>query len=152
MNAPHLHLLVNHVALFAVSFGLLGLLYAWFKRSREFCSFALLLFMLAGVFSWIALETGESAEDAVEQLSWFSETTLEPHEEAAEVANVATIALAGVSLLLLIVSKFRANLFPPLCVVLVLLALVALALLARTANLGGQIRHEEIRDTAVLNE
>jgi len=147
MNAAHLHLLINHIPIFGVLFGMIAMAWSLLNQSRDMRLAAALLFMLSGIFSWIALETGEGAEEQVEHLPGVSESIIHDHEEAAEAANVAILILAGGSLFLLASSRFRPQWDRPIRMALVVGALVTSGLLARTAYLGGQIRHTEIRSS-----
>lgn len=148
MNAAHLHLMVNHVSLFAVGFGLLALLWFFFRNSKEMLIAAVFLFALGGASGWITVETGEEAEDIVEQSTGESQVVkglIHEHEEAAEKVNIlcTVLAIAGFGLFWGVHTK--AGWAKPLKYVVLVLALAAVAGLARTANLGGLISHPEIR-------
>lgn len=146
MDAAHVHLLVNHVSLFAVVFGLMALVWSFFRDSSEMRMAAVLLFIFAAVFSWIAMESGEGAEELVEHLPGVSESYIEYHEEAAETAYVSMILLGLMAVGLGVVARFKKSWLKTSQVCLFLAGLVALGLVARAAQLGGLIRHSELRD------
>jgi hypothetical protein len=91
--------------------------------------------------------TAEPAEEAVEGLTGVSESLVERHEEAALLATIILGAFGGLSLGALLWFRRRAL---PRAVTLLLLAvaLVPTGAMAWTANLGGQIRHTEVRPGA----
>jgi uncharacterized membrane protein len=145
MDAVHLHLALNHAPLFALLFGALGLAYAAARRSDDAARLSLYLLVLAGLLAAPVYFTGEETEEAVEHLAGVSEAVIEPHEEAGQVAAIGAGLLGLVALGGLI--AFRRRSAPrPLVLGVLGLALVAAAWVGYTANLGGQIRHTEIRD------
>jgi uncharacterized membrane protein len=146
MSDVHLHLLLNHVPILGTLFAFLLGLYGALRRQPAVVRAALLALVVTGIASVAALRTGEGAEDAVERLPGVSESILHDHEEAAESANVAAILLAIASLGILFWRRKAPDLGTPATVVVLAGALVVFGLMARTGNLGGQIRHTEIRD------
>lgn len=149
MNSAHIHLLVNHIPVFGVAFGLLALLWSLARSNPEMRKAAILLFVVSGIFSFIALQSGERAEEVVEHLPGVSESLLHAHEEAAELANGFVAALAVASLGMAFAQRRGQRLLKISQFAVVALAVLSTGLLARAANLGGQIRHTEIRDSAV---
>jgi len=150
MNGAHLHLMINHLPVLGVGFGLLLLLVARFRRSTELTNAALVVFVLAAAAAGSAYLTGEPAEGAVEDVAAVTETSIEQHEDAATVALVLTGLLGAGALFGLI--GFRRQALPPSWFTSAALvgALVAGGSMAYTANLGGQIRHPEITGIPVL--
>jgi uncharacterized membrane protein len=80
-----------------------------------------------------------------------SEAIIHEHEEAAEVANYAAIALALLALGVLVWRRRAPEIGTAPTVAVLLGALVVFGLMARTGNLGGQIRHTEIRAAAAAS-
>ena len=150
MNAAHLHLLLNHAPVFGVFFalGLLGL--GRLRRSEELSRLGLVALVLSAGAALAAMLTGEPAEEAVEHLVGVTERAIHAHEEAAELAAVVTYAAGGIALAALLFFR-RRGLGPRLTMLALLVAFAAFGLMARTANLGGQIRHPEIAGNAVAN-
>jgi uncharacterized membrane protein len=144
MNIVHLHLVLNHLPVIGASLGVLLLAAALLRRSEELSRVSLVLFVLLGVASVVVYLTGEPAEEAVEKLAGFSKSILERHEDAA---LLATIAMGGVGVLaLLALFAFRRRPIPRWATGTgLVLALSVATLMGYTANLGGQIRHTEIR-------
>lgn len=151
MNAAHVHLLVNHISLFGVLIGLVALVWSLLRNNRDMRWSSVLLFVISGIFSLIAMNSGEGAEEIVEHLPGVVESLIENHEEAAESANILVLALAVASLAMEALARFKDKYLKPAQVAVVLIAVVASAFLARTAQLGGFIRHTEIQ-AAVTGE
>jgi uncharacterized membrane protein len=144
MNGAHLHLMLNHLPVLGVGFGLLLLLAAKFGKSTDLTRAGLVVFVLAAGAAGTAYLTGEPAEEAVEEVASVTEQSIEQHEEAATVALVLT-GLLGAGALFGLVSYRRQALPPAWFTGTALIgALVAGGAMAYTANLGGQIRHPEI--------
>ena len=144
MNAPHLHLLVNHAPVFASVFALLFLVWALIRRTGEVRRLALASVVLMALATLPAYFTGEPAEEVMEHVQGIDEDRLEEHEEAAQWALIGG-SIAGLVALGLLFA-FRRREFPTLALVLVLLIdLWVVAIFTRVATLGGEIRHPEIR-------
>ncbi|GIV57120.1 MAG: hypothetical protein KatS3mg042_0033 [Rhodothermaceae bacterium] len=144
MNAAHLHLLVNHLPLFGILFGLPLLAFGWWRGRDGLVRLALVFFVVAGLGATAAYFSGEEAEEIVEHLAGVSHDAIEAHEDAAYYAFLSAIVLGVLSLGGLL--AFRQD-FPRWAAgVLAVLALGVFVLMARANNLGGQIRHPEIRD------
>ena len=150
MNGAHLHLLLNHLPVLGVGFGLLLLLAARFRRSTELTAAALVVFVLAGGAAGLAYLTGEPAEDAIEQYTGVNKDAIEEHEEAALVALGLT-GLLGLGALAGLVGMRRQALPGKYFGGIMLVgALAASGAMAYTANLGGGIRHPEIGGAAAM--
>ena len=147
MNAAYAHLLFNHISIFTVAFGVLALCWAMFRGVNDMLWLAIGLFVVSGIFVWVASQTGEGAEELVEHLPGVFEGMIKLHEEAAELANIAVSILAGAALGLIVVKHFAVKWLKPAQAIVLVLALVCSGFLARAAMLGGKIRHTEIRDT-----
>jgi uncharacterized membrane protein len=146
MSPAHLHLLLNHLPVVGTIGAVLLLAYALLRRSPELTRVSLGLFVLVALAGVAVYLTGEPAEEAVEHLSGVSESMIESHEDAALLATillgvVGTVALAG-----LVAFRRRTGGIPRgFATLALLLALAPAAAMGYTANLGGQIRHTEIR-------
>jgi hypothetical protein len=95
-----------------------------------------------------AARTGEGAEELVSTLAGVSEAAIEPHEEAAEAALFAAMALGVLALAALVVPARMAQARRAAVIGSLVMSAATFGLAARTANLGGAIRHPEIRAAA----
>jgi hypothetical protein len=120
------------------------LLVALVRRSTELTRVSLALLTLLGVTAVVVFLTGEPAEELVENLPGVSHAVIERHEEAALVATIAIGIVGALSALAL--GVFRNRALPRWITSIGLVATIgAGAMMGFTANLGGQIRHTEIR-------
>jgi uncharacterized membrane protein len=145
MDAAHIHLISNHVPLLATIFSLLILVWGLFKSEKRYQNLAMVGFIIAGVFSIIALQSGEGAEDIVENLPGVAESFIHNHEEAAETTNWIAIILALASLGGFVVRRLKPMLIKTYLWILLVGSLLSASMFSYTAYLGGQIRHTEIR-------
>lgn len=139
--------MLNHLPVVGTLFALLLLCFAILKRSDELKKVALGAFTIIAALAIPAYLTGEPSEKLAEKLPGVTESVIDPHEDAAKVAfvlilSVGTVALAGLVVL-------RAKAVPQwFAVSMLALSLAAAGALAWTANLGGKIRHTEVRGDA----
>ena len=145
MSWAHIHLALSHVPVIGLLIVLLLLAVATLRRSTELTrvSYALLVFL--AVTALVVYLTGEPAEELVENLPGFSEPLVERHEEVALIATIGMVVLGLVALVGLI--RVRGHRIAPAWYGrgVLLLALLIGGVMTWTANLGGQIRHSEIR-------
>ena len=148
MNPTHLHLVLNHVPVLGTAFGLGLLIFGIWRRSEELKKTGLGVFDLVALMAVPAYFTGEPAEDVVKALPGVSKPIIEQHEKAATVAFTGVVVLGTAALAGLLL--FRSGKRGPSWFGSLMLAgsLIVSGLMAWTANVGGQIRHTEIRSNA----
>lgn len=145
MDLLHLHLLLNHVPVIGLILATLLLAYAFFKRSQELQKVSLGAFVLLALVTIPVFLTGEPAEEMVQNLPGVSGQVIESHESAALIALIAIEVVGVVALGLALLSRGLGK--PPKWAAAVMLALAipTSGLMGWAANLGGQVRHSEIR-------
>lgn len=142
MNPVQLHLILTHVPVLGTVFGIFLFGLALVKRSEEVKRTGALVFVLSGL---IALPTYFSGDSADAFLAKAHGDIVEQHEEIAAVALGAALVLGVFSLAGLLLFR-KGRIFPNWYTGLALVFAVAtFAVMAFTANLGGKIRHIEIR-------
>ena len=146
MSFTPLHLRLNHVPVIGAVLGVLLLALAFVRRSDELGKAALGLFALLAATSVVVFLTGEPAEELVEKLPGFSKAITERHEDAALVGVVA-MGLTGLLCLITLAIYRRRPLARWVTPVAFVASLGSAAVMGYAANLGGQIRHTEIRAT-----
>jgi hypothetical protein len=145
MDPVHWHLVLTHVPVVGSAFAVLLLGVAWVSRQPLIGRLGLAGVVLVAALTVPAFLTGEPAEEVAERLPGVTEEVIDRHEDASKTALLA-VGLAGVLGLAGFLTSFRARGAPAWVVLAVLLVTAASAgLLGWTANLGGQIRHPEIR-------
>jgi hypothetical protein len=145
MNAAHWHLVLTHVPVIGTLFALLALAASLVMKNEGAKRLSLGALVVVALLALPAYFTGEPAEEVVERLPGVSERVIDQHEDAARLA-LAAVGVAGAAALAGLLLSLRASRVPTWFVTaILLLALVSGILMAWTANLGGQIRHTEIR-------
>jgi hypothetical protein len=146
MNQAHLHLIVTHVPIVGSLFAAVLLGAGILKHNLDLTKAGLVAVLAAGLLCLPAQLTGEGAAAIAQNLPRVSRALIHNHEAAAELgfwALEAAAALALFGLLLLKNASPKARLVALLAFAATLLSF---GLLARAGNLGGQIRHTEIRE------
>jgi hypothetical protein len=148
MNWAHLHLALNHVPVIGLPIVLLLLGWGIVKRSAELVKASFGLIILLAVVTVIVQVTGEPAEELVEGLPGVVESMIEAHEESALLGTIGVVVV-GVMALFGLWRLGTGKILPQWYASAVLIAGVFVAgLMVWIANLGGQIRHSEIRPSA----
>ncbi len=145
MNWAHAHLIINHVPVMGSVFALLLLIWGMVKKSEDVRQAALWGMVLTGLAAGGAYLTGSYAGDLVQTLPGVSAVRISTHEDAALLALIAAI-VAGVLAATGLVLGWMLGDVPRWCILgCLVLGLVTGALMARAANLGGEIRLPEAR-------
>ena len=144
MNAAHLHLLMNHIPVIGIPIVGVLLVLALIMKQQALFRIALGFTVFLALMTVPVYLSGEPAEEIVEDLAGVPHAVIEEHEEIAKVTFIATEILGALALLGLVLAK-RGPVPKPVIYSCVILAVLSSGLLARTAYLGGQIRHTEIR-------
>jgi uncharacterized membrane protein len=137
--------MLNHIPVLGIAFGLALVSLALLRKSEELKRISLGFLIVIALLAIPAYLTGEPAEELVEDLPGVSKSSIEQHEEAAEVAFAGVLSVGAAALGGLIFFQRRKVVPNWLSVIVLVLSLIVFALMARTANLGGFIRHAEIR-------
>jgi uncharacterized membrane protein len=150
MNQAYMHLLTNHIPVFGLLFGTIILLWGIISRRKQIKMVAYFLFIAACLGGLITFNTGEAAEDIAEKTEGISKSVIHDHEEAGEAA-IYLIAGVGIIALFGFYAEVKGNKkTSAISIAILLIAIVAFILTARTSYLGGKIRHTEISGTTVL--
>ena len=151
MSQVHLHLLITHLPVFGSILGALVLVHGLWTRTNQTKNAAYFVFILSAIGAVIAYLTGEPAEEAVEKIQGVLENKIELHEDSALYALISLIALGGLSVLALVINRFKPSLVKSTAITILIISLISFALVARTGYLGGQIRHTEIANNTFQN-
>jgi hypothetical protein len=151
MNWAHLHILLNHAPVIGMVIAVCLLVWGLWQRSDDVLRASLIMISVLALVSIAVYFTGEPAEHVIEDLPDIVESTIEEHEDAALWAVIELVVVGLVSLGGLI--RFRGRAIPTrFATIILLLSVLSAAIFARTAYLGGHIRHTEIREgtTAIV--
>ncbi len=146
MNGAHWHLLINHIPVLGVPFGVGLLLASLWRMNWTLQRAGLVVLILSGIAAEAADYTGDPAKHVLRQEmgAEYPKDAVRAHEDAAGQGLTAAGVLAGLSLIGLWFAR-RAPLSRGVMIGFVVAGLFVTVVLARVADLGGQIRHVEIR-------
>ena len=151
LSPAHLHLVLNHIpVLGTMLFAPFVLVWGLLRRSRDVTQIGLLLAVLLAVTTIPIYLTGEPAEEQVENQPWFDEPRVEAHEERAEAGLIAVLVTGAAALAGLWLARGGRPYRRDVSIAVLIGLVVSASLFALAALDGGQIRHDEIRPTAVM--
>ena len=142
----HLHLALNHVPVLGSLFVGLLLLSALLKKSEELKRLSLWWLVGLMVVSVPIKFTGDFADENKPEAIEGETTLIKAHEDAADQATTGIFLAGMVAAVALFLARQGKNVPQWGIITALVLSLVTFALMARTANLGGEIRHTEIRE------
>lgn len=148
MDWTHLHLILNHLPVVGSALGFVILSWGMLRGFDEVKKVGLAILIFSALVAVPVYLTGEPAEDVVENLPGVSEEIIGQHEDSAIYSLIAVIATGIVALATLILLQIKVEIAKLLIFTSLVLSLITSGMMAYTANLGGQIRHSEIRGTA----
>jgi disulfide bond formation protein DsbB len=143
----YIHVLLNPLPVYGLAVGLLGLIVAFFLRSRAAQIATLVVVLISAASAWPVYEFGEQAKDRV--LSMENEVGgawLEEHQDRAEDLIWFFYALAILSAAALIAPRKWPRSATPLVIAVILLSAVTLGCGGYIAYAGGKVRHREFRN------
>jgi len=145
MDLAHIHLLLNHFPTIGTIIGGGLLLLSLITNSSDLKRASLAVLLGIALISIPTYMSGNGAQDAIKSIPGVSKSLIETHEGAA-LAAIAFMLLTGAFAWLGLWQFRRLARIPSwnLAVILVL-TVVSFGLMARAANMGGEIRHAEIR-------
>jgi len=137
MNDAHYHLVINHFPIIGTIFGV-GILIAGLVLKRTALQqAAFVLFIISALTGFLAMYTGEGAEELVENLPGVGHNIIHEHEELAEKLAVVLYTLGALSLATLFL-QVKNNGFAKIATYITLsVALVAVGLGKEVGTSGG---------------
>jgi len=150
MDATRIHLFITHLPVFGLFLGFIVLLYGIIKKERHVKIVSLTILLTSIVGGLIAFQTGESAEETVENITGVLEDTIEQHEESAEITILFFYGLGVLSLSALYAEVKRKKYSKQLLIIVMAFTVVTFSFVAWTASLGGKIRHTEIGNEDII--
>ena len=146
MNAAHIHLLLNHFPTVGFSIGLGLFVVALLGKKEVLKQASLVIFFMIAALSITTYVSGNDAQDAIKDQPGVSMPLIEAHESAALVAFIFMQVTGFFSWIALWLQRRVTRVTNWNLAVVLVLAIVTFALMARAANIGGEIRHAEIQD------
>ena len=138
---------LNHVPVLGTVFVGLLLAVALIRKSDELKRVSLVAFVALAVVSTPIKFTGDFAHEKLAKAEWLDQSRAVAHEQMADQATTGMFLLGLVAAFALWQGRGDRELRQATLWVVLVLAIATFALMARTANSGGELRHEEIRRT-----
>ena len=144
MNAAHLHLLLNHAPTVGTVAAVGLLLLAFVRRNESLKHVALEVLVVIAIVSVPVYITGVGAARALRQQPDVSDFAMRLHQDVA-LWGFTFLEFAGFAAWVALWKIRCGGAARASVAAATLLSILALAVMARAANLGGEIRHPEIR-------
>jgi len=146
MNPSHAHLLLTHAPVTATLIALLLLIVAVIRRAEEMKRAALVLLVLTALVGVAGYLTGAPAVEHLKSLLRVTPMDeIDQHAEIAVVALVAVLLVGVVAAAALVWSRKSRSIGRGWIIAVLIAACLSCGLLAWTAQLGGRIRHPEMK-------
>src|SRR5947209_7359820 len=143
----YIHVLLNPLPVYGLAMGVLGLVVAFFLRSRPAQIATLVILLISSASAWPVYEFGQQAKDRVLSMeNEVGDAWLEEHQDRAEDLIWLFYALAVASVVALVAPRKWPRSSSPLVIAVLLLGLSTLAAGGYIAYAGGKIRHREFRN------
>lgn len=148
MNSSQIHLALTHVPVILSFVGFVILIIALIRKNNSLTKTSFSIFLAAGLFVIPVYLTGEGTEEVVENLPGVSEGIISKHEQFANI-SLTIVLICGIASLVGLLLFNRFLIIRPLKYFVLFFAFGSAITMAKTAHLGGQIRHTEIRSANV---
>ena len=144
ITVPHLHLLLNHIPTIGGAAALVLLLVAFARKSNDLKRIAIEATYVVALLTFPAYLSGVGAQQTLLKMPEISQAFVDAHWDAA-LFTFVLMQMAG-ALAWLMLWKYRrsGNWSTPIVTAIFILSALSFAAAARTAALGGDIRHPEI--------
>ena len=148
----HLHLLLNHFPTIGFSIGLGLFFVAVAAKNNEMKRASFVIFVLIGLLTIPTYMTGKAAQQAITGQDGVSVPLMEAHQDAALLALVFMEITGFAAWIGLWQFRRISRLARWNSPAVLALSIVTFALMTRAANIGGEIRHPELRTSAAAGE
>jgi hypothetical protein len=144
MTLAHVHLLLNHVPTVGTAIAIALLFVSFIRRNDDLKRVSLEAFFIIALLTIPAYTTGLAAQLQIQNRPGVSDLLIEAHEDAAIWAFAGMQLTGGFAWLALWQRRRTGGQARGAMLAVVLLSALTLAMTARTAAIGGEIRHPEI--------
>jgi len=145
MTAVHIHLLLNHIPILGVLFGLLLLIYGAVKKTEEIERAGLVTFIVVALITVPVFFSGLRTAHLIGNLPDIPKDIITQHQAVAQFMLLAVVLLGAVALLSLRLSRRSQPVPQWIKTAVFVLATISSGLGVWTGSLGGQIRHSEVQ-------
>ena len=145
MNEAHLHMVVNHFPIIGTILAIGILIAGLLSKNRSIISTSYVLFVIGAIFGILSMNTGEGAEELVEDMPGIGWKIIHEHEELAE-KMALLLDILGVLSLVGFYFQYKKNAKEKLVsYIILLIGIASLFVIQKVGTSGGEIRHTEIR-------
>jgi uncharacterized membrane protein len=145
LTPTHIHLLLNHFPTIGFSIAIGLIIGAIVSRSDDLKKAALTVFVVVALLTFPTYVSGNAAEEAIREMPDVSQTLMDTHEGAALLSFILMEITGAVAWLGLWQMRRAGRLSTRSLGTVLFLAALTMGLVTRAANIGGEIRHPEIR-------
>lgn len=143
----YIHTLLNPLPVYGLAMGLIGLIVAFFLKSRAAQIATLVIVLICSASAWPVYEFGEQAKDRVLSMeNEVGDAWLEEHQDRAEDLIWMFYVLAILSAAALVAPKKWPRSGTPLVIIVILLGIATFGAGGYIAYAGGKVRHREFRN------
>jgi uncharacterized membrane protein len=150
MNQAHVHLLTNHFPIILPIVSLIIVITAFMFKSELMKRLAYALFALGALFTFVAMQSGEGAEEIVEGIAGITHDVIHEHEEKAETFALLSYVLGLLSLIALWASWKKQSWSNYAGYLTVVISIVVISVAHNVGKSGGDIRHPEINQSGAV--
>ena len=145
MNEAHLHMVVNHFPIIGTILAIGILIAGLLSKNRSIINTSYVLFVIGAIFGILSMNTGEGAEELVEDMPGIGWKIIHEHEELAE-KMALLLDILGVLSLVGFYLQYKKNTKEKLVsYIILLIGIASLFVIQKVGTSGGEIRHTEIR-------
>jgi len=145
MNEAHLHMVVNHFPIIGTILAIGILIAGLLSKNRSVINTSYVLFVIGAIFGILSMNTGEGAEELVEDMPGIGWKIIHEHEELAE-KMALLLDVLGVLSIVGFYFQYKKNAKEKLVsFIILLIGIASLFVIQKVGTSGGEIRHTEIR-------
>ena len=145
MNEAHLHMVFNHFPIIGTILAIGILIAGLLSKNRSIINTSYVLFVIGAIFGILSMNTGEGAEELVEDMPGIGWKIIHEHEELAE-KMALLLDILGVLSLVGFYFQYKKNAKEKLVsYIILLIGIASLFVIQKVGTSGGEIRHTEIR-------
>jgi uncharacterized membrane protein len=145
MNEAHLHMVVNHFPIIGTILAIGILIAGLLSKNRSIINTSYVLFVIGAIFGILSMNTGEGAEELVEDMPGIGWKSIHEHEEWGE-KMALLLDILGVLSLVGFYLQYKKNAKEKLVsYIILLIGISSLFVIQKVGTSGGEIRHTEIR-------
>ena len=138
-------MVVNHFPIIGTILAIGILIAGLLSKNRSIINTSYVLFVIGAIFGILSMNTGEGAEELVEEMPGIGWKIIHEHEELAE-KMALLLDILGVLSLVGFYLQYKKNAKEKLVsYIILLIGIASLFVIQKVGTSGGEIRHTEIR-------